>query len=58
MTKPVLREMPFTDDGQTCARCGADKAEVRKYRTPCVVYGHTYDRHIWKWSMDDDHDSD
>ncbi len=37
-------------DGQTCARCGADKAEVRKYRILCEI---PYWRHRWIWTMGD-----
>ena len=55
MTKYVIRFEPVKADGQTCARCGADKAEMRKDYIYCEM---PYWRHRWNWSMDDDHDSD
>ena len=51
----IVRLEPVKADGQTCARCGADKAEMRKDYTYCVS---PWTNHMWRWSMDDDHDSD
>ncbi len=52
------KEGEFAADGRTCARCGADKDEARKYGLRCVVPGYLlekrYKRHMWKWSMDDE----
>ena len=57
MTKPAVRLEPVKADGQTCARCGADRAEVRRNRAPgipdCESHGPPYKRHIWKWRMDE-----
>ncbi|KKM13921.1 hypothetical protein LCGC14_1711370 [marine sediment metagenome] len=50
MTAPVPRLVPVKADGQTCARCGADKAEVRQYRIYCEM---PYWRHRWIWKMDE-----
>ncbi len=49
MTAPELAKA----DGQTCARCGADRAEARKYRIRCESWGRRYGWHIWTWSMDE-----
>ena len=33
----------------TCARCGADKAEARRLRFQCKAWGVVYGQHIWGW---------
>ena len=48
------KEGEFAADGRTCARCGADKAEVREYHFCCTAWGRYYKRHIWAWVMDDE----
>ena len=46
----LVAQAEVAADGRTCARCGADKDEARKYRIRCEM---PYWRHMWKWSMDD-----